>query len=75
MDYLHMDAYEVKKTDSKIIKKKIRIKKREPLKQELKSFISCIQNNTKPLVSGEEGKLALSVALNILKKINLKNDN
>ena len=69
MDYLHMAAYEIRKTDSKILKKRIKIKKREPLKQELKSFISCIQNNTKPLVSGEEGKLALSVALDILEKI------
>ena len=69
LDYLHMDAYEVKKKGSKIRKKRIRIKKREPLKQELKSFISCIQNNSKPLVSGEEGKLALTVALDILKKI------
>ena len=64
-----MAAYEIKKTDSKVLKKRIKIKKREPLKQELKSFISCIQNNTKPLVSGEEGKLALSVALDILEKI------
>ena len=64
-----MAAYEIRKTDSKILKKRIKIKKREPLKQELKSFISCIQNNTKPLVSGEEGKLALSVALDILEKI------
>jgi len=70
LDYLHMDAYEVKKKGSKIRKKRIRIKKREPLKQELKSFVSCIQNNSKPLVSGEEGKLALIVALDILKKIN-----
>lgn len=70
MDCLHVDAYEVKKIDSKIRKHKIKIEKREPLKQELKSFISCIQNNTRPLVSGEEGKLALGIALDILEKIN-----
>ncbi|MFH1593408.1 MAG: Gfo/Idh/MocA family oxidoreductase [Candidatus Omnitrophota bacterium] len=69
LDYLHQDAYVVKKTDSKIEKKRIRIEKKEPLKQELKSFISCIQNKTKPIVSGTEGKLALSVAMDILEKI------
>jgi len=69
LDYLHHDAQIVTKTDSKIVKKKLKIEKKEPLKQELKSFISSIQNNTKPLVSGEEGKRALSVALDILEKI------
>jgi len=69
MNYLHHDAYVVKKTDSKILKKRLQIIKKEPLKQELKSFISSIQNGTKPLVSGEEGKRALSVALDILEKI------
>lgn len=70
LDYLHHDAHIVRKTDKKILKEKIKIKKKEPLKQELKSFISSIQNNTKPIVSGKEGKLALDVALNILEKIN-----
>jgi len=69
MDYLHMAAQVVRKVDGKIVKEKIRIRKKEPLKQELKSFISCIQNNTRPLVSGKEGKLALTVAMDILKKI------
>lgn len=69
LDYLHMDASLVTRTDSKIRKKKIKIEKKEPLKQELKSFIATIQNGTKPIVSGKEGKMALSVALDILKKI------
>jgi len=69
LNYLHQDAHIVKKIDGKVLKERIKIEKREPLKLELKSFISSIQNNTKPIVSGEEGKLALSVALDILKKI------
>ena len=71
MDYLHHVAQVVRKKGNKVLKKKIRIEKREPLKQELKSFIACIQNNTKPLVSGIEGKSALSVAMDILEKIEL----
>jgi len=69
LDYLHHDAFIVTKTDGKVQKKHIKIEKKEPLKQELKSFVSSIQNNTKPLVSGKEGKLALGVALDILAKI------
>jgi len=69
LDYLHHDAYVVRKTDDKVIKQKIRIIKKEPLKQELKSFVNSIQNETRPLVSGEDGKRALKVALNILEKI------
>lgn len=69
LDYLHLDAYIVKKKNNKIVKKKIRLEKREPLKEELKSFLYCIQNNEKPIVSGKEGELALCVALDILEKI------
>lgn len=69
LNYLHQDAYIVKKTNNKILKKKLKIEKTEPLKQELKSFIASIQNNTRPIVSGTEGKLALGVALDILEKI------
>lgn len=70
LDYLHHDAFIFRKTDGKIIKEKLKIEKKEPLKLELKSFISSIQNNTKPTVSGRDGKRALSVALDILEKIN-----
>lgn len=69
LNYLHQDAHMVRKTDGKILKTKIKLEKTEPLKQELKSFIAAIQNNTKPVVSGREGKLALNVALDILDRI------
>ena len=69
LDYLHRDAQIVHKTAEKIRKEKIKIEKREPLKQELKSFLHCVQTNSKPLVSGKEGKRALAVALDILDKI------
>lgn len=69
LNYLHQDAFIVRKTDNKILKKKLKIEKKEPLKQELKSFIASIQNNTRPIVSGREGKMALGVAMDILEKI------
>lgn len=70
LDYLHHDAHIVHKTGKKVLKEKIKTHKKEPLKQELKSFINAIQNDTKPIVSGRDGKRALNVALNILEKIN-----
>lgn len=70
LDYMHQEAFLYKGSDSEIDKEKIRIRKKEPLKVELKSFIDCVQNKKKPIVSGQEGRQALAVALAILEKIN-----
>jgi len=70
LDYLHQEAFLFRGSDKKLKKKKIRIRKKEPLKVELKSFIDCVRNKKRPVVSGQEGKQALRVALNILEKIN-----
>ena len=41
----------------------------EPLKLELESFISALKGNGPVVVTGEEGRLALGVALQIVKEI------
>ncbi len=41
----------------------------EPLRLELKHFINCIVNNLTPEVSGEHGRNALEIALQITRKI------
>jgi len=69
LDLLHRDAYIFRKLNGDIRKEKIKIKNAEPLKQELKSFINCIRNNSQPVVSGKEGREALAVALAILDNI------
>lgn len=69
LDYLNQEAAIFKKTEGKISKEKIKIKKKEPLKRELKSFIECVRAGKKPIVSGLEGRQALRVALEIIKKI------
>jgi len=69
LDYVTQEAIVFKKTDDKIIKEKIHIRKKEPLKKELKSFIECVRTGRKPAVSGVEGRRALQVALAILEKI------
>jgi predicted dehydrogenase len=70
LDYLHQEAFLFRGSDKRLKKKKIRIKKKEPLKVELKSFINCVRNKKRPVVSGQEGRQALQVALDILEKIN-----
>lgn len=70
LDYLHQEAFLFQKSSKKIDKQKIKIRKKEPLKVELKAFINCVRNKKKPTVSGQEGRQALKVALGILDKIN-----
>ncbi|MFC1643888.1 Gfo/Idh/MocA family oxidoreductase [Candidatus Omnitrophota bacterium] len=70
LDYLHQEAFLFRGSDKNLAKEKIRIKKKEALKVELKSFIDCVRNEKKPAVSGQEGRQALRVALDILNKIN-----
>ena len=69
LDYVTQEAAIFRKTDDKIIKEKIRIRKKEPLKKELKSFVECVRTGKRPIVSGVEGRRALQVALDIVEKI------
>jgi len=70
LDYEKQEALVYRKIDKKITRKKISMKKEEPLLLELKSFADCIKENKRPLVSGEEAREALRVALEITKNIN-----
>jgi predicted dehydrogenase len=47
----------------------LRIEKREPLLAEIESFVTAIQSQTPPVVSGAEGRRALALALEVLEKI------
>lgn len=69
LDYLNQEAAIFKKTENRIAKEKIKIKKGEPMKKELKSFIECVRAGKRPVISGDEGKRALQVALEIIEKI------
>jgi predicted dehydrogenase len=53
----------------KIVREPVPLEKEEPLKVELKSFIDCVQARRAPVVSGEAGKRALDLALEIAQKI------
>jgi predicted dehydrogenase len=70
LDFQHQEAFLFLKSDEELDKQKIRIRKKDALKVELKSFIDCVLKSKKPVVSGHEGRQALEVALDILEKIN-----
>lgn len=69
LDYVAQEAYIYKKVENQILKHSLPIEKEEPLKKELVHFVDCVTKNEKPLVSGQEGKQALEVALEISQQI------
>jgi len=69
IDYMAQEALIYKKINNQIVSEKIDIQKEAPLQKELASFIDCVANNRRPVVSGKEAYEALKVALAILKKI------
>lgn len=54
----------------RIVREPVPIKKDEPLKLELEHFVECVRKKQQPMVSGEAGKLALDLALEITRQIN-----
>ncbi|MFA5832521.1 MAG: Gfo/Idh/MocA family oxidoreductase [Bacteroidota bacterium] len=58
-----------------IIYEQPEIKKINALKYELESFITAVQNNSRPVVNGEDGRMALDVAQQIMNKIQVQKFN
>lgn len=69
LDYVKQEAFIYKKHGGMISKHALPIEKEEPLKKEIESFLDSIANNTKPVVSGVEGRDALKLALEITQQI------
>ncbi len=57
--------------EEKIIREELEVHKAEPLRLELEHFITCIKERKKPLVTIEDGKNALEVAVEILEQVKL----
>ncbi len=72
LDYEAQEALIYEKKGNRISRKRINIKKEKPLQKELQSFIQCVKEKRAPLVSGQEGREALAVASEILKKIKIQ---
>ncbi|MDP7423122.1 MAG: Gfo/Idh/MocA family oxidoreductase [bacterium] len=58
-----------KNTDNEIVSERPEVRKGEPLMLELKHFIDCIREGKKPMVSGEQGRDALEIALQIVEQV------
>ncbi|VAX37259.1 Oxidoreductase, Gfo/Idh/MocA family [hydrothermal vent metagenome] len=69
LDYVKQEAFIYKKHGHQILKHALPIEKKQPLKKELDHFITCVQKNKTPLISGYEGRRALQVALQICEQI------
>jgi predicted dehydrogenase len=72
LDYQKMNIRRFYKAAEGIESESIDVKEKEPLKEELVDFISCVRDRRRPKVSGKEGRDALEVALNITDKIRNK---
>ncbi|GBC81037.1 scyllo-inositol 2-dehydrogenase (NAD(+)) [bacterium HR10] len=53
----------------RIVTERVPVAKDEPLRAQLQSFLRCVREGTPPLVSGEDGRKALALALRILAAI------
>lgn len=65
LDYQSQEITCYKKQDGNVRKEIKRPEEKEPLKEQLISFIDCVSNNKQPVVSGREGREALKVVLKI----------
>ncbi|PIW80683.1 MAG: oxidoreductase [Candidatus Omnitrophica bacterium CG_4_8_14_3_um_filter_43_15] len=65
LDYIKKQAVIFKKSGKRITRSNIRIQLKDALEEELRSFVNCIKNKQKPLVSAIEATEALRIALEI----------
>ena len=72
LDYFRQEALTFNKESaetSETLYRPLDIRKSNPLEDELKHFIRCIENHEEPRVGGEDARAALKVALQILDQI------
>jgi predicted dehydrogenase len=65
VDYQNMEIKKFYNGSGQMLKETIGINKKEPLKEQMKDFINCIESRKKPLVSAVEGRNALAIAMKI----------
>ena len=69
LDYTQQEVELYKKMDNHIIKRRLTIKKEEPLKQEVVDFVTMVKRNTFSLSSCRKATCALALALKIQRMI------
>ena len=77
LDYQNQELYAYHRIPNKkdpdgkpdIVGGKVKVVKEEPLKAELQAFLQSVRTRVRPLVSGEEGREALKVAMMVQQEI------
>jgi len=72
LDYQNQAGIIYTKEGTKIHRRKIPLKREEPLKLEIASFLECVRKKRDPVVSAEQGKQALEIAMEIVSQIREK---
>ena len=57
---------------AEIVRKRMRLEKKEPLRVEIDHFLDCVKENIQPQVSGAKGRDALQLAIEITEQIRSK---
>ena len=57
-----------------IVQNNIEVGSHDPLQEEIRSFVNAVQTRTKPMVSGEDGRRSLALAVEILQKMKTQED-
>ena len=70
LDYQKQELVSYTKRNTNVEKVIRRPEVKEPLKEQLISFVECVKSGRRPLVSGREGREALNVALKISALVN-----
>ncbi len=73
LDYKKQAGVIYRKVGGNIVPSPVPTERAEPLKLELESFFEAIQTGSRPLVSAEQGKRALEIAMQIIREIEARN--
>jgi len=63
VDYQQMEIIKYFRRGDMVVSDSILVDKREPLKEELKDFVKCVGNRSRPAVCAVKGRNALKIAL------------
>jgi len=69
VDYAKREGMSISVGGGRFGMSNLQVEKAEPLRLELESFLSCVQNRTRPKVNGDDALRALEVAESILARI------
>jgi len=54
---------------TQIVQNNVEVESHDPLEEEIRSFVACVINRSKPLIAGEDARKSLALAVDILKKM------